>query len=340
MARACVYVGIAGDTDPGRFYSAGVYRSRDGLSTWESLSTGFPAPPQTRSIVTDAARPGLVLAATQLGIFRSEDFGDNWYRLSAPKPDLAVWSLARDPSDSKKLLAGYEPFAIYQSTDDGANWYKLPVEVDFPEVTLSPVNFPKRATGFAFDASKREEIYISVEIGGLLRSSDNGRTWKCVAEGLYINEDSVDLHSVVVDPRHAGVVTVASRIGTFRSNDRGERWRDLAVPLLRPRGSYCRALAFSPDDSGTLYLGAGNDFDGDSGALFISRDDGRTWNSADLGTTLKCTIFAVAVDPRHPDHIYCASKYGLIFMSEDRGSTWRMTSLPRGAGHVYALAVG
>lgn len=338
--NACLYVGIAGDTDPGRFYSAGIYRSRDRTGVWESIAVGFPAPPQVRSIATDPTRPGLVTVATQFGVFRSEDFGEHWRRLSAPEPGLAVWSLGRHPSDPRTMYAGYEPFAICRTTDDGATWEKLPVVVTFPDVSLHPVEQPKRATGFAFDANKPEEVYVSVEIGGLLHSPDGGRTWTCLTDGLYINEDAVDLHSVVVDPRHPGVVTAAARIGTFRSSDRGAHWRDLAIPLLRPRGSYCRALAFAPDDSATLYLGAGNDFDGDTGALFITRDDGRSWAAADLGMPPRCTIFAVAVDPRRPDDIYCASKYGQIFLSHDRGSTWQVNALPLGAGHVYALATG
>jgi photosystem II stability/assembly factor-like uncharacterized protein len=338
--KRCLYVGIAGDTDPGRFYSAGLYRSADRTSAWESIVAGFPEAPQVRSIATDSARPGFVTVATQFGIFRSEDFGDRWGRLNAPEPELAVWSLGQHPNDPRVMYAGYEPFGIYRTTDDGATWERLPTEVSFPDVSLHPVNFPKRATAFAFDPNRPDEVYVSIEIGGLLKSADNGRTWRCLTEGLYINEDAVDLHSAVVDPRRPGFVTVAARIGTFRSNDGGCHWRDLAVPLLRPRGSYCRALAYAPDDSATLYLGAGNDFDGDTGALFISRDDGRSWTSADLGMTLRCTIFAVAVDAQYPADIYCASKYGHVFLSQDRGATWRANVLPRGAGHVYALAAG
>ena len=338
--ESCLYVGIAGDTDPGRFYSAGIYRSRDRTGAWESIAAGLPTSPQVRSIVTDPARPGLVTVATQFGVFRSDDFGDHWRSLGAPEPELAVWSLGQHPTDPRIMYAGYEPFMIYRTADDGATWEKLSVSVAFPDVSLYPVDLPKRATAFAFDASKPEEVYVSIEIGGLLHSHDGGSTWRCLTDGLYINEDAIDLHSVVVDPRHPDVVTAAARIGTFRSSDRGGHWRDLAIPLLRPRGSYCRALAFAPNDSATLYLGAGNDFDGDTGALFITRDDGRSWTEADLGVPLRCTIFAVAIDPRRPDDVYCASKYGHIFLSRDRGSTWQMTALPRGAGHVYALAAG
>ena len=110
--------------------------------------------------------------------------------------------------------------------------------------------------------------------------------------------------------------------------------------MLRPRGTYCRALAVAPDDPNTLYVGAGNDFDGDRGALFTSSDDGRSWHALDLGQPLKSTIFGFALDPRSPERLFCATKYGGVFRSDDRGASWRMNPLPPGAGHVFALAAG
>ena len=85
--------------------------------------------------------------------------------------------------------------------------------------------------------------------------------------GLYLDEGFVDVHAVVVNPKISGQLTIATRYGVFRSDDRGANWHDLKAPLLRPIGSYCRVLRYAPNDPNTLYLGAANDFDGDRGAL-------------------------------------------------------------------------
>ena len=82
-------------------------------------------------------------------------------------------------------------------------WEKLPVEVTFPEITVYPEPMPKRVLSVAVDPSEPNEIYAAIEIGGLLRSLDCGRTWECVTEGLYLNEDAVDVHSVVVSPNRS-----------------------------------------------------------------------------------------------------------------------------------------
>lgn len=333
-----IYTGLAGDTDPGRFVSAGLYRARDG-GAWQRSDGGFAPPPEVYAIVTDPNRPGRVTIATQCGIFRSEDEGDTWDQLLAPAPGLAVWSLLRHPADPDVILAGYEPCAIWRTGDDGATWQKLPAAATYPDVSNGP-DMPKRVTALAVDPANPRELYASIEIGGLLRSRDGGETWQAAIDGVYVAEDAVDLHAVVVSPAHPGRVTIATRVGAFRSDDRGSHWRKLPLPALREKGSYCRALAYAPGRPQTLYLGAGNDFDGDQGALFISEDDGDTWRTADLPGPLKSAIFAIAVSPRLPGHLACATKNGGVFTSTDGGRSWRYAPLPRGAGHVFALALG
>jgi len=339
MSEFHLYAGISGDTDPGRFWSGGLYRSRNADGPWESLSEKIDPIPHVFAILSDPGRPGLVTIGTEDGVWRSEDAGDSWRRLDAPKPELAVWSLARHPHQPNTIFAGYEPCAIYRSTDNGLTWQKLPVNVNFPAVS-DDLDLPKRVISIALDPAQPDEIYASLEVGGLLRGLDGGANWTSVIDGLYIDEGSVDIHSIVINPKSPGQLTVATRFGTFRSIDRGLHWRDLKAPRLRPIGSYCRGLAYAPGDPETLYLAAGNDFDGDRGALFVSRDNGSTWEQANLGIPLKTTIFSLTVNPNLPDHVFCSSKIGQVLSSSDRGKRWRVNPLPPAAGHVFALGAG
>jgi len=332
----CVYAGLAGDTDPGRFVSFGLYRSCDD-GPWERIDRSWPSPPRVHAIATDPDRSGRVTIGTEGGIFRSEDRGDTWRRLPAPAPGLAVWSLFRHPTEVDVMYAGYEPSAILRTDDDGTTWRSLPVGDTFPDVTA---HMPKRVTGIAVDPGNPGDIYASLEIGGLLCSRDGGMTFAAAIDGLYVVEDAVDLHAVAVSGAHPGLVTVTTRVGAFQSADRGAHWRKLAVPALREKGSYCRALAYSPSRPDTLYVGAGNDFDGDRSALFVSEDGGGAWRSVELPGPMKSTVFGIAVNRRHPDRIYCSTKYGGVFGSADGGETWRLNELPVGAGHVFSLALG
>lgn len=339
MSDFFVYCGLSGDTDPGRFWSAGLYRSLNGDGRWESIGQNLGTEPHVFAILTDPRRRGRVTVGTHDGIFRTDDAGESWRRLNAPKPDLGVWSLARHPTDLDTLFAGYEPCAIHRSTDDGETWSKLDVDVAFPAVSAHP-DIPKRVISIAVDPSNPQEMYASIEVGGLLRSLDGGTRWRNVIDGIYLDEGFVDIHSVVVNPARAGQLTIAARFGVFRSDDRGDHWRSLDAPPLRPGGSYCRVLRYAPGDANTLYLAAANDFDGDRGAVFVSEDNGRSWRPAESGVVLRTPIFGLAVDPNNPDNVFFSSKIGQLVASRDRGRTWAVNPLPAGAGHVFSLAVG
>ncbi len=335
-----VYVGLAGETGPRAEVRGGLYRSRGGDSPWEPIGNGLPPASQIRAIAVDPRLLARVTVGTQDGIYRSDDAGEHWARLDAPAPGLAVWSLALHPRDPDVMFAGYEPWAIYRTTSGGSRWQPVSLDATFPDVTMRPRPQPKRITGIAVDPSQPTDLYASVEVGGLLRSLDDGKTWACVTEGLYVTDDAVDLHGVMVSAAHSGVVGVVGRIGMFRSGDRGAHWAHVPLPPLSARGTYCRDLVAAPDDPETLYVAAGTDFAGSVGALFRSADDGRTWGRVDLGVTPRSTMFAVAVDARRPAHVYCATKGGEVFCSSDRGVTWRANPLQEGAGSVYALAAG
>lgn len=137
----------------------GLLRSRDGGETWETIPT--PALVQTleldprtdsklymvagselyisvdaggtwqkavaagRRLVDVRAHPsgsGLVYAAGNDGVFRSDDGGDNWQPVNAGLLDRRVLSLALDPANVSMVYAGTYGTGLFRSTDGGASW--------------------------------------------------------------------------------------------------------------------------------------------------------------------------------------------------------------------------
>jgi len=105
-------------------------------------------------------------------------------------------------------------------------------------------------------ASHDDDLYVSVHVGGILRTSDDGATWHDTID-LH-----VDVHEVAVDP-HDGTVWAATGMRALaRSTDRGVSWQ---FHTERLHATYSLALAVT--DAGVL-CGASSGHAGRDGALY------------------------------------------------------------------------
>ena len=343
-----LYVGLAGEGD--NIGEGGLYRKVDGDEEWHSITNGLPDNPQVRALLVHPEDPAVVYAGTNLGPYRSDDYGEHWEALEAPRPGMDVWSLAFHPQDSRLMYAGYEPCSVYRSEDSGASWQRMNTdEVVFPHITTVMPPFGKRVIGLAIDPSNPQDMYGAVEVGGLLASRDGGESWESVMDGPHTHIHTLDLHGVQVSAAAPGTVFAISRVAMFRSRDRGLHWELVDIEEQFPGGSYCRGITVAPEDPKTLYLATGSGGGGspagtpDSGALFRSRDVGETWEQLDLGETPPSRMFEIAVDRAEPSRVYCVNWGGWVYTSHDGGTSWSRSQVPFEANrsrHVYAMACG
>ena len=337
-----VYVGLAGETAPGRPIKSGLYRMAEGAAEWETLTNGLPAAPAIRAIAIHPVQPEIVYVGTQEGPYRSTDHGDHWEKVNVPDHGLPVWSLLFHPRDARVMYAGYDAGEIYRSEDGGETWRQLPVSVHFPEVTTAPgANPAKRILGLAGSMADPDVLYGAIEVGGIIRTMDGGEHWENLSHGQYLNDDAVDMHGVLVSHWHPGTVYSVARAGLFRSTDYGDHWRYVPLEALNAKGqAYCRTIREVPGDPRSLWIAAGANFRSEVGVLFHSTDGGMHWKRVDMGLQPQSTLSALAFNARHPNHMYCATFDGEVFASPDGGQTWSTHQLPEGASQVYALACG
>lgn len=343
-----VYVGLAGEGD--NIGAGGLLRRSLGGEGWESIAAGLPDQPQVRALLVHPDRPETIYAGTQKGVFRSGDRGDNWEPLHCPGEGSDVWSLAFHPSDPDVMFAGFEPCAIHRSSDGGETWNAMDTSrVTYPDVTTYMPPLAKRVIGIAADPSDPSDVYAAVEVGGLLASRDGGDSWDSITDGLYTENHTVDLHGVELSPAAPGSVFIIAQVAMFRSPDRGAHWQHLRFGEMFPGGSYCRGLAVAPDDPRTIYLAAGAGGGGappgtqEAGALFRSRDLGDTWEHLEIGPTPPSRMFQVSIPSSAPDRVFCCTKDGHFFSSEDGGDSWTASSLPVETSrslHVYPMVSG
>jgi photosystem II stability/assembly factor-like uncharacterized protein len=280
------------------------------------------------------------------------DRGERWERLPFPEDGGQVWSITVHPKNPRTLFAGTSPVGIYRSDDEGASWRKLPNAVQAERVKMP---FACRVMRIEIDPTQPDHIFAALEVGGAMRSLDGGVTWNdCSGDLVKLSdlphlksrivsdsemEGMLDGHALCVSAAASGTVILALRMGLFRSTDKAAHWKDMEVGRFSPL-TYSRDIRVSPHDPRVLYACLSPAARSEDGSVYRSADLGETWSRFDRGVKAESTMMGVALHPRDAARVYCVSRTGQVFGTEDAGRTWREDRLPDGVGDVYAIACG
>lgn len=275
------------------------------------------------ALASHPARPGRALAGTDFGIYEGELAARVWRHVPSPMDGAQVWALAIAPHAPDLVLAGTQPAGIFRSTDGGRSWSAA--SAAFAESCVF-VHRP-RITGIVWDPVRPGTAWCGVEIDGVHRSDDGGRTWTKVAGAGLASED---VHGLCVLDAGGGKrrILATTNKGLHESHDDGATFelRPLASPWQYTRTVKPRA------DGAMLFLTNGNGPPGDDGRLLVSRDGGATWGEGGLPGKLNSTVWDVATHPADPALLLAVTNLGQLFRSTDGGGSW--TKLRRELGEV------
>jgi len=181
-------------------------------------------------------------------------------------------------------------------------------------------------TALAVDCSDSNLAYLGCDVGGFYKSTNGGRNWTIMNEGLtdYYVQD------ILPDPERKDIIYLGMFGGLFKSTDGGETWQWKRTGFPEPSAySYSApvsSLVMHPTDRQILYAGIGRprmNSDG-KGHIYRSTDAGKTWHLLDgiAKYASDAVIHRLAVRPDNPNVLFAATDKGL-FKSSDGGVTFQ-----------------
>jgi len=320
-------------THPHRLYigtiGEGLWRSTDGGSRFVRACDGMFVECHVRALAVHPRDPRVLFLGSESGLYRSDDGAGNWRRVDSPANDLQVWSILLLPHAPDTILVGTCPSHLFHSGDGGRTWTDTRADI----LQECPRIMHTRVTALAADPTDPDTVWAGVEIDGLRRSRDRGRTWQRMGRGL----SSQDIHGIALVPANGRparlIASTNNDLNT--STDGGETWQPLGIGSILP-WPYCRGLAQMPGRPEVLFLGNGDGPPGTVGVVAHSIDGGITWRVAGMPGRANSTVWTFAVHPADPGLVYAASVSGEVYRSTDGGAAW--DKLPREFGEIRALA--
>jgi len=304
-----VYVGAFGHAY-GPNNERGVYKSSDGGATWAKvLDQGPDIGVSDLAIATEDSK--LLFATTWRshrppwstyapldgpgsGLFRSQDSGQTWLRLTGnglPEGDWGRTAVAVSPNGKRvyALISASKKPGLYRSDDGGNTW------------TLQ--NEDRRLTSRAWyfgnitvDPNNPDVFYVPNV--ALYRSEDGGKTVS-VLRGAPGGDD---YHQIWVDPKDSSRMILGTDQGATISLDYGQTWSSW---FNQPTGQFYHAIT----DDQFPYVVYGTQQDSGSAAVRSRTDSGlitpRDWFPASGSES-----GYIAPDPKDPNILYVTGTYG------------------------------
>jgi len=200
--------------------SGGIFKSTDGGTTWKPLTNGLPAvvqanlaislanPKRLFAVVAFAAEPGSSANRGATGIFRSDDAGESWTRVTTdtrPSGRIGGGDLPMplpDPKNADRLIMAST--VSWFSNDGGKTWepYKgAPGGEDYQNGWINPDN--------------PDIMLLTVDQGAVV-TLNGGKTWSSwynqpTAQMYHVTADNAFPYRVCSGQQENGSVCISSR---------------------------------------------------------------------------------------------------------------------------------
>lgn len=335
------------EKDPYTIFAAvgtgGVLRTTNNGTTWEPVFDKQPVA-STGSVVISQNNPKIVWVGSGEGnsrnssswgngVYKSVDGGDTWTNMGLPESH-DIPRIAIDPKNDDvvyvaalgHLWGTNKERGVYKTTDGGKSWNPV-LQIDETTGAIDVIVDPQNSQNvYAAMWTRRRYPWGFTNGGtssGIFKSSDAGRTWKKMTDGLPDNVGRIGLDIYRKNPKTlfavvesdaggtADLGTIRSRSGgVFRSDDAGLHWK--RTSNLTPRGFYFGKVRVDPSNDQRVYvLGFGT---------AVSDDGGRTFLNTGA-RDIHGDCHALWIDPANSNHVLLGTDGGIYF-SYDKAKSW------------------
>ena len=314
----------------------GVYRTTNGGLDWvQVLAEGMGE--VFASVEYSTFNPNIAYAASEEAVYRSEDAGENWNRVSLREgnwgpPGVETGfpiDIQCDPRNPDRLFINNYGGGNYLSEDGGQTWANASNGYSGSR--------PRKVEVCPYDPTR---VY-AVGPSGIWRSYDAGDTW----EGIHYPPDNAPVYAnytvVLADKNlknHIYAGTRASHI--VESFDGGLHWQFLwpghdHMGVMISYNMEISDMVFAPSNPDHMYAGISTivcsfftEPCGEGMGVVFSKDGGANWELSDDASIKSNSVISLAVNPADAQKVYAGTENGL-FLSEDGAESWDpVTTIP------------
>lgn len=274
-----------------RGLSGPLFLSEDGGYTWSEVASARELL-EILSLFQSRKRGEVYYALTPRGLFRSETRGLTWSRMPPPESETLkgkeTESIIEVAETSKGDLLALTRRALYLFDQRDQSWRRITAAWDGIRFT-------------ALHVSEADDLFVGTDSGILLEGRDGRGVWK----RLHVPPAAGVIQAILAHPSDEGLLFIGTPVGLFRSHTGGRHWERCSEGL--PVADIV-SIRVRPDQLDEMVV-----CDYRRGAIYYSRDRGRTWERIDA-VTAKSRAWMASFDPFDTDRILVASSGAGVYV--------------------------
>ncbi len=274
--------------------------------------------------------------------------------------DHTFWLTPCHANEPDAWYAGTSPQGLFRSDDGGSSWAPLPGLNDDAQYRAwmggeqdGTPDGPKLHSVIV-DPRDPAHLYVAMSSGGVHESTNGGRTWAPLVQGLEVVEDLDpanigfhDPHCVRICPSDPDRLYQQNHCGIYRLDRPAKEWTRIGRKMPKRVGDIGFPMVVHPREANTAWVFP---MDGTTvwprtspdgaPAVYVTRNAGASWRRLDSGLPERHAWWtvkrqAMTADAADPTGLYFGTTSGELWMSRDEGTRWACVA--RNLPEIYAV---